>query len=143
MVYRCWVSHGVGSKITSKDMQSDTAMLSLTSDLWLPGVPPSPAGNSAAEVWFEEPVGADLQTRGHPGTEVGGGSLETEHRQGRKGSSLQWHTAMFPSGLSGAEDKCEQRLYGFLMQHTAQETQAGAGEHLALQPFLCESAGLL
>lgn len=53
-----------------------------------PGSLPLPADNSAAEVSFEEPVGADLQIHGHPGTEVGGGCLETECKQGSKGSSL-------------------------------------------------------
>lgn len=50
------------------------------SDLWPLGFPPSPAGNSAAEVSFEEPAGADLQTRGRPGTEVGGGCLGGNRR---------------------------------------------------------------
>ena len=47
----------------------------------VPGSPvslASPVGNSAAEVWSEEPAGADLQTHGHPGREVAGGCLETE-----------------------------------------------------------------
>lgn len=91
------VSHGAGDKITSKDMQRVTrAMLPPTSGHL--AFPPSPAGNSAAEVSFEEPVGADLQIHDHPGTEVGGGCLETEHRQSRKESSLPTAHGHVPQG---------------------------------------------
>lgn len=97
MVCQRWVSQWAGGKITSKEMQIDQSHTD--SDLWPLGFLPSPAGNSAAEVSFEEPVEADLQTRGRPGTEVGGGCLEeTERRQERKGSSLPIARSHTPQG---------------------------------------------
>ena len=44
----------------------------------------SPVGNSAAEVWSEEPAGADSQTHGHPGRGVAGGCLETQFEAGEQ-----------------------------------------------------------
>jgi hypothetical protein len=107
---------GTGNKTTSKEIKKgDHACAAPV--FQLPGFPPSPAGNSAAEVLFEEPAGADLQTHGHPGTEAGGGCLETESREGGTESSLTvaecgfretLNTSTLPKGPSRGEAIREQ-----------------------------------